>query len=424
MKNNDSNSALLTKYRQALAFARRAKNLNRRLYNNYVKLKHYHNRSLKRAASHAKTMLQKTLKEKYPLILDHRHRIVHADKDFLREIEMTQMELASSFYIDLLFEKYLPNDFTHTQEQPIAEFHFPILLQESHNSGETPVGEEGISVHPFLHLGLSGKRVYNRQKKLFFYFLSVRDMSPEVELSYYQKTDKLIENLSQTNILLQHAQKTIEAQKIMLISLVCSLVEEHNRETSVHLQNIRQITSYVTEECLRLDLVKTAPYQVEQYLKDIAYTSILHDIGKVRIPRELIEKTDNLSANEFSRVQGHTAAGAAYIKKIINVFQNDPSFSQYIDFLMIPYTICLYHHERWDGNGYPKGLSKSEIPLPARIVAISDAYDAMRATRSYNIPLSHNEAVDEIRRCSGTQFDPVLAKVFLNIARRLEAIEY
>ncbi len=91
---------------------------------------------------------------------------------------------------------------------------------------------------------------------------------------------------------------------------------------------------------------------------------------------------------------------------------------------MIPYSICLYHHERWDGKGYPRGLKGSEIPLPARIVAIADSYDAMRASRPYNIPLSHKEAVNEIRRCSGTQFDPALVKVFLNIEKRLESIEY
>jgi HD-GYP domain-containing protein (c-di-GMP phosphodiesterase class II) len=123
-------------------------------------------------------------------------------------------------------------------------------------------------------------------------------------------------------------------------------------------------------------------------------------------------------------MQSHTIAGAAYIKKVIILFNRDPGYSQYIDFLMIPYQICLYHHEHWDGTGYPKGLKGSQIPLPARIVAIADAYDAMRSTRSYNIPCTHQEAVAEIRRCSGTHFDPNLVRVFLNIERKLEAIPY
>jgi len=415
---------LLLKYQHTLAYAKRSKRLNRRLYNNYLKLKQYHNKTLKKAENQARNLLQQTIKEKYPLILDHRHRIIHVDKNLLDTIEMTQIEFASSFYIDLLFEKYLPNDFTNLGEILIPEFHFPILLDIEQPTDDRENNEDGISVHPFLHFGISGKRVYNKQKKLFIYFLSMRDISPEIELSYYQKTDKLIVSLSQTNLQLQQAQKTIEAQKIMLISLVCSLVEEHNRETSIHLQHIRLITSYITEECLRLNIVKKAPYQIEQYLKDIAYTSILHDIGKVRIPKDLIEKTQGLTFAEYAKIQGHTTAGAAYIKRIMNLFQNDPSFSQYIDFLMIPYTICLYHHERWDGKGYPKGLKGSEIPLPARIVSIADTYDAMRATRSYNIPMSHAEAVREIKKCSGTQFDPILVKVFLNIEKKLEEIEY
>lgn len=415
---------LLLKYRQALAYAKKAKKLNRRLYNNYIKLKHYHNKVLKKAENQTRVILQQTIKDKYPLILDHRRRIIHIDKNLLETLEMTQLEFASSFYIDLLFEKYLPNDFTKIEEQAIQEFHFPILLETSYDEDQKTDTDDSVSIHPFLHFGISGKRVYKKQNKLFMYFLSVRDITPEIELSYYQKTDKVIASLSTANIKLQHAQKTIEAQKIMLISLVCSLVEEHNKETSVHLQNIRLIVTYMIEECLRLGIVKNAPYQIEQYMKDIAYTSILHDIGKVRIPKELIGKSINLTAAEYAKIQGHTIAGAAYIKRIINIFQNDYSYSQYVDFLMIPYTICLYHHERWDGTGYPKGLKGAEIPLPARIVSIADTYDAMRASRSYNIPKSHQETVEEIKKCSGTQFDPVLVKVFLNIEKKLESIDY
>ncbi|MCA1948965.1 MAG: HD domain-containing protein [Treponema sp.] len=418
---------LLAKYKKVAAYAQKAGRVNRRLYNNYLKLQHYHNSIIKKTANQAKSILEITIKEKYPLIVDHRKRVIHVSPKLLKAIEMTKDEFISSIYIDLLFEKFLPRNFTDTRDQIIKEFHFPILLKELEDKTQNPEqnqAEDPIHLHPFLHLGISGKRVFNHRKKLFLYLLSVRDISPDIELLYYQKTDLIIETLSATNLRLLQAQKTIEAHKILLVSLVCSLVEEHNRETSRHLQNIRTITTCMIEEIYRLKLLKNAPYETFQYLKDIAYTSLLHDIGKVHVSKELIGKGNELSEAEFKKVQSHTVAGAAYIKKIIILFQNDPTFSRYIDFLMIPYNICLYHHERWDGSGYPQGLSGSRIPLPARIVAIADAYDAMRAPRSYNIPRSHQEAVAEIKRCSGTQFDPVLVKVFLNIERQLEDIHY
>jgi len=418
---------LLNKYKKVLAYAKKAKNINVRLYNNYIKLKYYHNKTLKQAVLKTKTLLEYTIKEKYPLILDHKRRLIYISSQLLKAIEMTKEEFIASFYIDLLFDKYLPLDCPDTAERPIPEFHFPIMLQDFSMKLENSHQLQSIDtleLHPFLHLGISGKRVYNKQKKVYFYFLSIRDISPEIELSYYQKTDFFIETLSATNMQLLQAQKNIEAHKMLLISLVCSLVEEHNRETSQHLQNLRIITNYMIEEIHRLKLLKKAPYETFQYLKDIAYTSVLHDIGKVHVRKELLGKKGALSESERKEMQTHTKAGAAYIKKVIILFQSDPSLSKYIDFLKIPYDVCLYHHEHWDGTGYPMGLAGSAIPLPARIVAIADAYDAMRASRSYNIPRSHQEAVQEIRNCSGTRFDPTLVQVFLNIERKLEEISY
>lgn len=411
--------SLLQKYKRVLTYAKKAQIVNHRLYTNNLKLKQYYNRILKRTADDTKRLLENRIKEKYPLILDHQKRVLHIANALLQDMEMTRDEFSSSFYIDLLFEKYLPIDFTHTNEIAIDEFHFPIMLQ---NVGTIPTNY--LHLHPFRHLGISGKRVYNKQKKLFYYFLSIRDISPEIELSYYEKTDLIIETLTTVNMQLLQAQKTIEAHKSLLISLVCSLVEEHNKETAQHLQNLRIITTHMIEEIHRLNLIKQAPYDKFQYLKDIAYTSVLHDIGKVHVKKEIIEKNTELITEEFKEMQSHTIAGAAYIKKVIILFNRDPGYSQYIDFLMIPYQICLYHHEHWDGTGYPKGLKGTQIPLPARIVAIADAYDAMRSMRSYNIPCTHQEAVAEIRRCSGTHFDPNLVRVFLNIERKLEAIPY
>ena len=120
----------------------------------------------------------------------------------------------------------------------------------------------------------------------------------------------------------------------------------------------------------------------------------------------------------------HPVIGSEYIKKIIDEFEDDEVFSSYIDFLKIPYEICMYHHERWDGNGYPDGLKGSNIPICARIISIVDAYDAMRAQRSYNVQKSHEECIDVIISESGKQFDPEIVKAFLNIEKKFDEIQY
>jgi len=316
-----------------------------------------------------------------------------------------------------MFEKYLPNDFSVKETVQIPQFHFPFVLKEYKYEGEA-------DIHPFTHFGMAGKREYDAKKKTFFYYLEPHDISSEVELDYFQKTDKLIRRLTNANIDLQGAKKTIEIHKLMLISLVCSLIEEYNKETSAHLQNIRLLTGYLTEECARLELVDPGNYGMAEYMKDINYTSVLHDIGKMGTPKEILEKKGKLTAEEFEEIKKHPAHGAAYIKKMIDMFQDDPGFRGYEGFLRIPYDICLRHHERWDGTGYPGKLAGKAIPFSARVVSLVDCYDAMRAKRSYNKPKTHAECVRVITEESGKQFDPSIVKAFLNIESKFDELEY
>jgi HD-GYP domain-containing protein (c-di-GMP phosphodiesterase class II) len=177
-------------------------------------------------------------------------------------------------------------------------------------------------------------------------------------------------------------------------------------------------------ECKRLGMLNPRNYGLTDYINDISYTSVLHDIGKAAIPKELIQKQTTLTKEEFAVIQQHPRHGASYIKKIIDMFKTDPAFTGYTVFLTIPYQICLHHHERWDGRGYPSKLAGQNIPFPARVVAIVDAYDAMRAQRSYNRRKSHQECLAVLREESGRQFDPKLVEAFLNIEKLIEAMEY
>ena len=127
----------------------------------------------------------------------------------------------------------------------------------------------------------------------------------------------------------------------------------------------------------------------------------LHDIGKLEVDRAILEKPGALEPEELDEIRAHPELGA-------RMLQGVRSMRAALD-------CVLHHHERWDGTGYPYGLGGHEIPLEARILAVADAYDAMTSDRPYRKARSHDEALAEVERCSGTQFDPQVAETLLRL---------
>ncbi len=413
---NQSLSAINKKYTIALSALKKNKVAFKRLLMNYVLLKKKYNFLIKNSTNQVKRVIEKLNLEKFDLFIDHNKRILKISDDFLKEIEMTKEEFESSFYVDILFEKYLPIINEKNREFILEEVIFPIMIKNFQIEDE--------HIHPYLYFKITGSVRYNEKSQSYIYRLIFENCSASIELAYFQKTDSLITNLSVTNVNLLRAKKTIEMHKLMLISLTCSLIEEYNHETSIHLQRIREITTYLTTECKRLNIIKIDNYDLEEYIKDINYTSVLHDIGKMAISKDILTKKEKLNDEEKKIIMNHTVIGSEYIRKIMNFFSKMHGFMSYIDFLNIPYQICLYHHEKWDGTGYPKKLAGDKIPIAARIVSVADTYDAIRASRSYDKHRPHEEAVKIISKEAGKQFDPQVVEAFLNIESFLESINY
>ena len=138
----------------------------------------------------------------------------------------------------------------------------------------------------------------------------------------------------------------------------------------------------------------------EDRLRVLRLGAALHDVGKVNLRPGLLQKPGRLDPEELSAIRAHPVEGAWLIAGI-------PAFEP-----ALPYV--LFHHERWDGGGYPTGRSGTEIPLEGRLLAIADAFDAMTSLRPYRDRLSSDEAAAEVERCAGTQFDPTLTQVFVD----------
>lgn len=139
----------------------------------------------------------------------------------------------------------------------------------------------------------------------------------------------------------------------------------------------------------------------EAELERIETAGLLHDIGKIAIPQAILCKPGRLTDDEFVIMKSHPVNSEKLIASIKKLHEVSPGVK--------------HHHERWDGNGYPDKLAGEDIPFSARIIAIADTYDAMTSTRSYRKALDHDIAMAEIEKCAGTQFDPNLAKKFIEI---------
>jgi len=142
----------------------------------------------------------------------------------------------------------------------------------------------------------------------------------------------------------------------------------------------------------------------EEEIEKIRYASYLHDIGKIPIDLDILYKPDKLSKEEWTEIISHPITATNIIGKI--------------GFLKDIVPIILHHHERYNGKGYPSGIKKEEPPLASRILAVADAFQAMTSERAYRPAMSREEAIKELKRCSGTQFDPKVVKAFLKVLKR------
>ena len=131
----------------------------------------------------------------------------------------------------------------------------------------------------------------------------------------------------------------------------------------------------------------------------LRWAAPLHDVGKVKIRPQLLRKSGPLTLEELAEIRAHPAAGAQLVFPMRRFHD------------ALPYV--LFHHERWDGDGYPAGLRGRNIPIEARLVAIADAFDAMISPRPYRRALTHDHALSEVQEGAGTQFDPVAAELFV-----------
>ncbi|MCL2440234.1 MAG: response regulator [Treponema sp.] len=212
------------------------------------------------------------------------------------------------------------------------------------------------------------------------------------------KTHMEIENI------IRERTESLNKLKNSIVFVLANMVENRDKMTGSH---IERTTTYI--ELLIKTMLKRRIYidEIGQWDCDVAVASArLHDIGKISIADVILNKPEKLTPEEFEIIKTHAGEGERIIDGII-AESGDKAFLQYAKLF------AGYHHEKWDGTGYPYGLKGTDIPLQGRIMALADVYDALVSERPYKKAFAHSEAVEIIKNSSGTHFDPELVNVFL-----------
>ncbi len=188
-----------------------------------------------------------------------------------------------------------------------------------------------------------------------------------------------------------------EKSNDLMISILSHIVEFRNGESGLHVLHINTMTELLLNQLVQ----KTDQYPLtREDISLITTASALHDIGKISVPEEILNKPGRLTSEEFEIIKKHTIIGASMLEDL-PFHQNEP-------LVKVAYEVCRWHHERYDGRGYPDGLKGEEIPISAQIVALADVYDALTSERCYKKAFSHGTAMDMILGGQCGAFNPLL----------------
>ena len=203
--------------------------------------------------------------------------------------------------------------------------------------------------------------------------------------------------------------RTHEKNTAMLVGILSQIVEFRSGESGSHVRRVRRITEQLLR---RLTEVSTAYHISSEQQEDISLASVLHDIGKIAIDQHILNKPEPLTAEEFALIKSHTTQGAAMLRRLDN-FEAEP-------LLQTAYEIARWHHERWDGQGYPDGLKGDQIPIGAQVVSLADVYETLTGRCCCKEACSHEKALDRILHGECGSFNPVLLTCLLDIQEDLK----
>ena len=263
----------------------------------------------------------------------------------------------------------------------------PVIMISSDNSDDNVSRAYSLGVSDYISSPFDAKVVYNRVFNIIKLYSKQRRLVQLVTEQIYEK----------------------EKDNQMMIGILSHIVEFRNGESGSHVLHINKITGMLLERLIQ----KTDKYDLswhDRYL--ITTASALHDIGKIGVDEKILNKPGRLTADEFEIMKMHTMIGASMLHSL-TVYQDE-------ELVRVATEICRWHHERYDGRGYPDGLKGDEIPISAQVVSVADVYDALASERVYKKAFSHEKAIEMIMNGECGTFNPLLLECLNYIQGRIK----
>jgi putative two-component system response regulator len=231
------------------------------------------------------------------------------------------------------------------------------------------------------------------------------------------ENNRLLNKIADNNYNLKNqvADQSLEIyySQLATIRALSKLAESRDDDTGKHIDRVQFYCREIAKLSVQDKTIEV--HDSDEYYDIIFNASCLHDIGKVAIPDAILKKPGKLTSDEFDVMKTHSEEG--YVA-LLEAHSSCPTN----EILSVGMDITRYHHEKWDGTGYPSGLAGSDIPLSARIMALADVYDALRSKRCYKSAFSHMDAISIIEEGKGTHFDPELCQIFLDEHKKWDKI--
>ncbi|MCL2504146.1 MAG: response regulator [Coriobacteriia bacterium] len=269
----------------------------------------------------------------------------------------------------------------------------PVIVITSENDELESLKNYYLGVSDLIHKPFNAEIVYKRVHNV---------------AALYAHQQKLKQELHNQKVMLQKQQEHLQKSNQLVIDALSTAVEFRNFESVEHIIAIRVITKALLGE------VREAYNLTDDQIEEVAIASAVHDIGKVAIPDQILLKPGRLTPEEFEVIKTHPARGSEILLGLVDLGHTmDGEFFRYC------YDICRYHHEKWDGSGYPYNLAESEIPIWAQAVSVADIYDALVSERVYKPAYPHEKAIQMILDDECGKINPELIDALLAIKDRL-----
>lgn len=263
-----------------------------------------------------------------------------------------------------------------------------------------PLSSMVMEIEKFIKVGADQKDLDEAVKNLRSIDIYTED---EVQKLYKAICDMAANQSEQMRQVKSLSESTLLMQDGLIITMA-DLVENRDSDTGAHIQKTAAYVKIIVEG------LKKKGYYAEKitpkFMSDVVRSAPLHDIGKINVPDKVLNKPGKLTDEEYEIIKTHTTAGRKIMEKAIATVEGE-------NYLKEARNMAAYHHERWDGKGYPEGLHGEAIPLSARIMAVADVFDALTSPRVYKQAFPIEKAISMIQEGAGTQFDPKCVEVFL-----------